>query len=67
MSERHKPAPVSQQVVELIEVEPSFRRHGQEPQDDAAPLGEHLPRHQVAVVLENRKQDLVAGLEEMAE
>ncbi len=29
----------------------------------ADPLGDHLPRHDVAVMLQHRQQDAVAGLE----
>ena len=33
---------------------------GQEPQKNPRLLGERLPRHQIAVVLQNRQQDFIA-------
>jgi hypothetical protein len=36
------------------------RGDGQEPQKNPRLLGERLPRHQIAVVLQNRQQDFIA-------
>jgi hypothetical protein len=67
MGERDQPAARGELGVEPGQIEAPLRGHRQEAQNDAAPLGEPLPRHQVAVMLQNRKQDLVAGLESSAE
>jgi hypothetical protein len=47
-------------------IQATFGRHRQKPQDDANPLREHLPGHQIAVVLELRQQDFVARLQQSA-
>ena len=52
MRERDEPTPRGELAGEPIEIEPPLRRHGQEPQNDAASLGQPLPGHQIAVVLE---------------
>ena len=63
MRERDQPASLGEFAVQPIEIEPPLRRHRQEAQNDALPLGQPLPGHQIAVMFENREQDLVAGLQ----
>ncbi len=54
-------------VVELIEVELALIGDREEPQHQAAPTGQHLPGHQVGVMLHLGEQDLVPRLEVMLE
>ena len=67
MGERDEPTSIGEHRIEALQIQPSLRRHRQESQHDTASFGELLPRHEVAVVLEYREHDLVAGLQEAAE
>ena len=48
-------------------IDPAFRRDRQEPQHDARARGQHLPRHEVGVMLKRAEDDLVARLQQRTE
>src|SRR5512143_3048293 len=67
MRQRDQPTAIGEFCFQPIEVESSLLRHRQEPQGSPTPFREFLPRYQIAVMLEDGKQDLVARFEKMRE
>ena len=59
----HKPAAVGQLCSQRVEIESPLRRHRQKTKRHSASLGQALPRREIAVMLEDRKQNLVARLQ----
>ena len=67
MRDRHESATRREGFIQARKIEASVCSQRQQSQNDAAPLAQQLPRHEIAVVLYEAQHDLVARLQHVAE
>jgi hypothetical protein len=64
MGERHQLVPLGQHRCHRLDFDPAVVRQRRHVDGRAGAVGDHLPGHDVGVMLEDREHDPVAGLEE---